>query len=327
MKTIWQKLKADQRPFFALAPLDDVTDTVFRRVVSVAGRPDLYFTEFISADAFVRGGADVVEPKLRFTESERPLIAQIWGKEPANYEALAARIVELGFDGIDINMGCPEKNIVRNGCCSALIKEPERAVEIIAATKRGAGDLPVSIKTRIGFDRIITEQWAGLLLEQDLAALTIHGRTAKEMSKVPARWDEIAKVVKLRDQVSPSTIIIGNGDVLSRQQGEERAKTSGVDGVMIGRGIFTDIFVFDTSKQGHAVADRLKLLLYHLKLHEQEWVGVKRFEPLRKFFKIYVSEFDGAAKLRAALMETSDYQTAVKLVKVQIEKEKSRSVI
>lgn len=318
MKTVWQKLQTKQ-PFFALAPLDDVTDTVFRCVVSRAGRPDLYFTEFISADAFVRGGADVVEPKLRFTESERPLVAQIWGKEPAYYETLAARVAELGFDGVDINMGCPEKNIVRNGCCSALIKEPERAIEIIAATKRGAGQLPVSVKTRIGFDQIITEQWAGLLLEQDLAALTIHGRTAKEMSKVPAHWDEIAKVVKLRDQIAPDTTIIGNGDIMSRAQGEERARQSGVDGVMIGRGIFNDIFVFDTSGQEHTVADRLELLLYHLKLHEQEWAGVKRFEPLRKFFKIYVSGFDGAAKLRAELMDATDYKTARHIIMAQIE--------
>lgn len=322
MENIWQKL-GSQQPFLALAPLDDVTDTVFRRVVIKAARPDLFFTEFISADAFVRGGEHVVEPKLRFDARERPLIAQIWGKDPAHYEVLAAHVAGLGFDGIDINMGCPEKNIVRNGCCSALIREPERAVEIIAATKRGAGQLPISVKTRIGFDRVITEEWASLLLEQGLAALTIHGRTAKEMSRVPARWDEIAKVVKLRDQIAPDTIIIGNGDVMSRAQGEERARQSGVDGVMIGRGIFTDIFVFDASDREHTVADRLELLLYHLELHEQEWAGVKRFEPLRKFFKIYASGFDGAAKLRAELMAVSDYAAARQLIKAQIEAPRS----
>lgn len=314
MKNLWQKLAADSQPFFALAPLDDVTDTVFRQIVNIAGRPDVYFTEFTSADAFVRGGFAVVEPKLRFTGSERPLVAQIWGHEPVYYSQLTAKVRELGFAGVDINMGCPEKNIVRNGCCSALIRQPERATEIIATVKSAAGDLPVSVKTRIGFDNIITEEWVGFLLRQGLAALIIHGRTAKEMSKVPAHWDEIAKVVKLRDQIAPETVIIGNGDVLSRQEGEQRAAQSGVDGIMIGRGVFHDIFVFDKGGASHSQRDRLALLLKHLELHEREWAGVKRYEPLKKFFKIYINGFDGAAKLRAGLMETHSYAQANELV-------------
>lgn len=319
MQSIWQTLKNSKKPFFALAPLDDVTDTVFRRVVEKAGAPDLYFSEFTSADAFVCGGAAVVEPKLRFTDSERPLIAQIWGKQPEYFSKLAHHVAQMGFDGIDINMGCPEKNIVRNGCCSALILEPARAGDIIAAVKEGAGDLPVSVKTRIGFDSIATEQWAGFLLEQKLAGLTIHGRTTKQMSKVAANWDEIAKVVKLRDQLAPETVIVGNGDVNSRAVGNELAAKSGVDGVMIGRGIFSDIFVFDQSREAHSVADRLELLQYHLDLHQQQWSSVKRFEPLRKFFKIYVSGFDGAAKLRAELMECTTHEAATTIISRQLE--------
>ncbi len=310
MSNIWQTLKLAKKPFFALAPLDDVTDTVFRQIVAKAGQPDLFFTEFINADAYVRGGEEVVEPKLRFGSSERPLIAQIWGKDPVHYEALAARVVQLGFDGVDINMGCPEKNIVKNGCGAGMIRQPERAVEIIAAVKRGAGKLPVSVKTRLGYDKIITEEWASLLLEQGIAALTIHGRTAKEMSKVPAHWDEIAKVVKLRDQIAPQTIIIGNGDVASLAQGEELAEQTGVDGVMIGRGIFHNIFIFDTSECEHTATARFELLLNHLDLHERQWQGIKRYEPLKKFFKIYVNGFDGAAKVRAELMETSTCEQA-----------------
>ncbi len=320
MKNIWQKLSAADKPFFALAPLDDVTDTVFRQIVNMAGRPDVYFTEFTSADAFVRGGFEVVEPKLRFTEGEQPLIAQIWGHEPAYYSQLTAKVRELGFSGVDINMGCPEKNIVRNGCCSALIRQPEKAAEIIAATREAAGNLPVSVKTRVGFDRIITEEWAGFLLRLGLDALIIHGRTTKEMSKVPAHWDEIAKVVKLRDAIAPDTIIIGNGDVLSRPQGEQLAATSGASGIMIGRGIFYDIFVFDQSGFKHSQGDRLRLLLKHLDLHEREWSGLKRFEPLKKFFKIYAHGFDGAAKLRATLMETRDYDEARDLVNKYLER-------
>lgn len=319
MNNIWQKLSAAGKPFFALAPLDDVTDTVFRQIINIAGRPDVYFTEFTSADAFVRGGFEVVEPKLRFTEEEQPLIAQIWGHEPAYYSQLTTKVRELGFSGVDINMGCPEKNIVRNGCCSALIRQPEKAAEIIAATREAAGNLPVSVKTRVGFDRVITEEWAEFLLRQDLDALIIHGRTAKEMSKVPARWDEIAKVVKLRDRIAPGTIIIGNGDVLSRAQGEELAVSSGADGIMIGRGVFQNIFIFDESGHKHSQCDRLKLLLKHLDLHEREWGGFKRFEPLKKFFKIYVHGFDGAARLRATLMATSSYDGARDVVNKYLE--------
>ncbi len=318
MKNIWQQLSQAKRPFFVLAPLDDVTDTVFRQVVLKAGRPDLMMTEFISADAYARGGVEIVESKLRFAPDEQPVIAQIWGKEPAHYESLAREVAKRGFVGIDINMGCPEKNIVRQGCCSGLIRTPEKAAEIIAATKQGAGQLPVSVKTRLGFDRVITEEWLGFLIEQNLSALTIHGRTAKEMSKVPARWDEIAKAVVLRDRLASQTVIIGNGDVESRAHGHQLAKASRVDGVMVGRGIFQDIFIFADERQQYDLCNRLELLLYHLDLHERTWADTKRFIPLRKFFKIYVNGFDGAAKLRAQLMEATEYEATRKLIKSQI---------
>lgn len=310
MESIWQILARSKKPFFAMAPLDDAGDTVFRQIISQVGKPDLFFTEFVSADAYARGGFDVVEQKLRFTDIERPIIAQIWGREPEHYQKLAAKIRQLGFDGVDLNMGCPEKNIVKNGCCSALICDPARAAEIIAATKEGASDLAVSVKTRIGFDRIVTEKWTEFLLKNGLAALTVHGRTAKEMSKVPARWDEIGKVVKLRDKLAPETIIVGNGDVGSTKQGQVLAKQHGIDGVMIGRGVFHNPAVFNDAQVELSRGERLKLLLFHLDLHQREWQGIKRFEPLKKFFKIYVNGFEGAAKLRADLMEARSYDQA-----------------
>ena len=225
------------RPFFVLAPLDDVTDTVFRQIVASCAPPDLFFTEFVNVDGLMSPGRPKLLKKLRFTPTETPLIAQIWGLNPANFESVASQIAdgslarELGlpegvnFAGVDLNMGCPEKSVCNNGACSALIKNPELAVEIIQAVKKGlAGRLPLSVKTRIGFNEV-DMSWFETLLAQDLQMLTIHGRTRKEMSKVPAHWDVIGQVRELRDKLSPSTLIVGNGDVLTRQQGIELAST------------------------------------------------------------------------------------------------------
>jgi tRNA-dihydrouridine synthase len=309
MKNFWKSLP---KPFFALAPLDDVSDTVWREVVIRAAAPDVLFTEFANTDGYVHPkGRGSVERKLLVNSSEQalgvPLVAQIWGANPDHFEQTARELAASGrFVGIDINMGCPEKGIVARGCCGGLIK-PENwqtAAEIIQATKHGAGDLPVSVKTRIGLREIVTETWARHLLEQDIATLTIHGRTVREMSKVPAHWDEIAKVVQLRDEVAPQTLIVGNGDVSDRQHGLELVRRSGVDGIMIGRGLFHNLFAFDPGQVGHSPEEMLAILLQHLDLHQQTWRDAKRYEPLKKFFKIYVQGWPGAADLRKQLMET-----------------------
>jgi len=245
MNNIWQKLKKDKKPFFVLAPMDDVTDTVFRQIVKKHAPADLMMTEFANTDGWCSAGKEAIYKRLKYVEEERPLIAQIWGAKPEHYEIMSRDIVELGFDGIDINMGCPIKDVVKTGACSALIENHDLTEEIIKAVKRGTqGKIPLSVKTRIGYNKIDTETWCGFLLSQDIDALTIHGRTKKDMSKVPAKWDEIAKVVKLKDQISPQTVIVGNGDVLTRQDGVDKANQYGVDGIMIGRGIFQDFFVF-----------------------------------------------------------------------------------
>lgn len=309
MNSIWQRRK---RPLFLLAPLDDVSDTVFREVVARAAAPDIMMTEFASSDGFAHPkGRASVERRLKVNESERklkvPLIAQIWGATPEHYRLMAQDLAARGdFVGIDINMGCPEKGIVKRGCCGGLIKEEnwENAAAIIAATKQGAGALPVSVKTRIGVSQINTEAWTEHLLRQDIAALTIHGRTVREMSRVPAHWDEIGTVAALRDKLAPDTAIIGNGDVTSRQQGEELAAQYGLDGVMIGRGVFHNLFVFAEQPPELTPAERLRLLSAHLDLYEQTWGDTKSYEPLKKFIKIYIQSFPGAAEIRARLMET-----------------------
>ncbi len=310
MKSFWQDL---EKPFFALAPLDDVTDTVFRRVVMRAGRPAVFFTEFANADAYCSAGQPAVEKKLQYQDDELPLIVQIWGKDPKHYFEMSQALSQRGYSGIDINMGCPEKNIVRSGVCSALINDPARATEIIRAVQEGAGELPVSVKTRLGFDEIATESWIGHLLGLGLEALSIHGRTRREMSKVPAHWDEIGRAVKLRDELSPNTAIIGNGDVSSRGQGLDLAERYGVDGVMIGRGVFSNIYIFADDGE-HSPAEHIALLQYHLDLFESTWQDKKSYEPLKKFFKIYLRSFAGANDLRQALMATHSIDEARQLL-------------
>jgi tRNA-dihydrouridine synthase len=303
MSNFWSNLP---KPFFVLAPLDDVTDIVFRDLVESTAAPDLFFTEFVSTDGLASPGRERVMEKLAINpESKYPLVAQIWGKDPELYRLAAQDIAKMGFAGIDINMGCPEGGIVARGCCGGLIGCYHEAEAIIRATKEGAGDLPVSVKTRIGINSIITEDWFGFLLKQGLAAITVHGRTVREMSKVPAHWDEITKVVKLRNELAPETIIVGNGDVANRAEGLARVAESGVDGIMIGRGVFHDIFAFDPEPKEHDQEEMIEILLRHLNAYEQTWGETKPFNILKKFFKVYVNGWYGAAELRARLMETS----------------------
>lgn len=311
MKNFWQSLK---KPFTVLAPMDDVTDTVFRRIVADCGRPDVFFTEFTNTDGLQSVGKDKVVQRLQYTEHERPLIAQIWGTNPEHYYKSAQMLVEMQFDGIDINMGCPERSIVAKGSCAALIKNPTLAKEIIHATKEGAGDLPVSVKTRIGYSKIQTEEWIGFLLEQDLPALTVHGRTQAEMSKVPAHWDEIAKVVELRNTINKNTIIIGNGDVARYQEALEKHKTYGVDGVMIGRGVFHNPWIFNPAvdPSTKSVKEKLTLLTQHITLFNDTWGKEKNFDIMKKFYKVYVSGFDNASSLRETLVEFRNAKDTLK---------------
>ncbi len=307
----WKNLK---KPFLVLAPMEDVTDFVFREIVAETAPPDVFFTEFTNVAGLMSEGREVVAQRLEFSEKQRPIVAQIWGSRPENYREAAEYVRELGFDGVDINMGCPQRNVVKNKAGAALIKEPEIAARIIQATKEGAGKLPVSVKTRLGFKEIKTEEWSSFLLKQNIAVLTMHARTQKQMSKGSADWEEIGKVVKMRDEIAPKTLIIGNGDVASYSEAVERAETYEVDGVMIGRGIFSDPWVFEKREKDHTKKDRLELLLKHTKLFEKTWKDKKNFSIMKKFFKIYVREFDGASELRNKLMSAENYKDVFKIV-------------
>lgn len=315
MKFDWKKLPT---PFFVLAPMEGATDTCFRRLVQSCGEPDVYFTEFTSVDGMFSPGAREVQQRLRYTEDERPLIAQIWGIDPQLYYKAARHIVELGFDGIDINMGCPERSVVKRGACSALINNPTLASEVIEATKKGVdGRIPVSVKIRIGFDGVAIDTWIPHVLKHQPAALTVHLRTTAEMSDVPAHWELATRIRELRDEHSPETILIGNGDVKSMAQGREKAAQHGYDGIMIGRGVFHNPYVFDDSIDWSTQTkkQRLELLDRHVQLFADTWGETKHFATLKRFVKVYVGGFEDSAALRDEMMKTNsllDLQTIIR---------------
>lgn len=305
----WRKLP---RPFTVLAPMENVTNFAFRQVVATKlPKPDVLFTEFTNVEALNSGGFERTIPRFTLSMSQKPIVAQIWGINPENYFKSAKLIEKLGFDGIDINMGCPDRAVVKIGACSALINNKYLAKEIIEAVKKGSKKLPISVKTRIGFKKIVTEEWITFLLEQNIDALTIHGRTVKEMSDVPANWDEIKKAVEIKNKISPKTVIVGNGDVINYSEVIKRYKNYNVDGVMIGRGIFSNPWIFDKNDKKHTPDEYKNILINHLKLLDQE----KYFDEVKKFFKMYICNFEGANKLRAKLMQTKSVKEALKLLK------------
>ncbi|CAM4254814.1 tRNA dihydrouridine synthase [Erysipelothrix aquatica] len=299
----WQDLP---KPFFILAPMEDVTDVVFRHVVAKAARPDVFFTEFTNSESYCHAQArDSLRGRLLFTEDEQPLVAHIWGDRPEFFREMSIGMAEMGFKGVDINMGCPAPNVFKHGRGSGLIKRPEVAAEIIQAAK--AGGLPVSVKTRLGTSRV--EEWRDWLthiFKQDIANLSIHLRTKREMSQVDAHWELIPEIKKLRDEIAPNTLLTINGDIPNYQVGMELVEKYGVDGVMIGRGIFHNPFAFEKEAKDHSPKELLDLFRFHLDEFDKYAKDEPSvFKPLRRFFKIYVRDFPGASDLRVQLMETT----------------------
>ncbi|MBI2064133.1 MAG: tRNA-dihydrouridine synthase family protein [Candidatus Yanofskybacteria bacterium] len=334
MSNFWQKL---ERPFFILAPMANVTDWAFRKIVAKCGRPDVFYTEFLSCDGILHDKTKF-EKELYFEKSEKPIVVQFFGSKPENFYKCAQLAAELGFDGIDINMGCPDRSVEKQGAGAALIKNPKLAKEIIKETKRGARStssgqaLPVSIKTRLGYNKIETREWVSTLLETEPAVLIIHGRTRKEMSSVPAHWDEIGTAAEVAlalpaslNSLIPSsqgtkTLIIGNGDVASLEDAKKKAKDYKLDGIMVGRGIFANPWFFNEKVDIKEIKpkQRIELLRGHLDNFEKLWGSNGRFDTMKKFFKVYISNWDGAKELRAKLMMAKNKQGVVDILQNQL---------
>ncbi len=307
----WSELP---RPFFALAPMSAVTDAAFRRVIARCGRPDITWTEFVSADGLCSPGRARMMHDFWYTEAERPIVAQLFGARPEKFREAAKLVHELGFNGIDINMGCPAREVERRCAGAALINNHALARAIIEATRDGAGGLPVSVKTRIGYRNNQIDEWLAALIDADPAAITIHARTRDEASRVPARWDVVAHAAalarELRSDPATRPLIIGNGDVKDLAGGRDRVEESRCDGVMIGRGIFGNPWLFnrDVNRDDLPLREILEVLLEHTALYIELLGEIKPLELMKKHFKAYVSGFEGAAELRGRLMDAADYQ-------------------
>ncbi len=330
MKTFWQvaqdKAISEARPLVMVAPMADVTDVAFRTMIAKYSRmgeerggPDIMWDEFVSADGLNSPGREILKNDLAYGEAERPIVAQLFTSDAENMYQAAKLCRELGFDGIDINMGCPVSTIEKQGAGAGLIQTPGIAVELIRAAQRGAGDVPVSVKTRIGFNKIEYKEWLGKLLACDLPALTIHLRTKKEMSLVPAHWELATEIYEFCKSIAPDTIIIMNGDVKSLKEAQEKYEQYKIDGVMIGRGVFGTPWFFDWDLmhlgKEKTLKEKFEIMLEHTKLYEETVGKYKSFAIMKKHYKAYVNGFDGASDLRVKLFECDNYTEVEKVIR------------
>ena len=317
----WEKL---DKPFFCLAPMADVTDIAFRAMLAKYGKNAdnknqvVFWTEFVSADGLCNPiGRKNLAHILKFSKVEKPIVAQVFGANPENMEKACHLISKLGFDGIDINMGCPDKSVVKQGAGSALIKTPALAREIIRSAIAGADGLPVSVKTRIGFNKEEIDTWIPELLKEDISALTIHARTKKQMSKVPADWNYVRRVVELVKKSGKNIPVSGNGDIKTLQEAKQKIKETGCDGAMIGRGVFGNPWFFSgRDNQDISIKEKVKTLKEHIDIFDKKLLkaGDKNFAVMKKHFKAYINGFDGAKELRNKLMETETHKEALSIL-------------
>lgn len=320
----------------------DVTDCAFRQIINKHGKPDVFWTEFVSADGLAHPVArEKLLIDLKFEPNEHPIVAQIFGSKPEHIKTAAALCQELGFDGIDINMGCPDKSIEKQLCGAAMIKNPDIAVAVIRAAKEGAPNLPISVKTRIGYNKNEMEEWLPKLLAEDIAVLTVHLRTRKEMSLVPAHWDLMPRIVSIRNESGKDTLILGNGDATSIEDAEQKAKDTGCDGVMLGRAIFGNPWLFSRRESSPTnfsgllqpsvgtfpvqnlsvtIREKLEVMIEHTKLFEKLLDGHKNFAIMKKHYKAYVNNFEGAKELRVELMECKNAEEVEKITRAFLAK-------
>lgn len=318
----WGELASNKKPLFVLAPMADVTDAAFRKLIAKYGKPDVLWTEFVSADGLASRGREALMVDLRFDPTEHPIVAQLFGSNEKAMEEAARLCARLGFDGIDINMGCPDRSIEKSKSGAYCIRDPKLAKRILEAARCGAGDLPVSVKTRVGYNSL-DFGWVKEVLSWGVPVATFHLRTRKEMSLVPARWDLMKKILEIRDEISPETLVFGNGDVKSVEDAKEKIAKFGGDGVMIGRGIFGTPWLFAKDKKTFNVSEKLEIMLEHTKLFLDMLGDHKNFAIMKKHYKAYVNGFDGAKELRVRLMEAENYDQIEGLTREFLASEKA----
>lgn len=304
----------------ALSPMEGITDSVFRQMLCDIGKPDIFFTEFLNVDGFCSNGRKNVVHRIKFVPKERPIIIQLWGNTPENYAETIKEILKLQPDGIDINMGCSVHDVISGGRGSALINNIPLAKQIISTAKESLKDtdIPLSVKTRIGFDKVDIERWIGFLLQQDLDMITIHGRLSKEGYSTPANWEYIGECRVLRDKVCPSTKIVGNGDVKSLKEGVSLCEKYNLDGFMIGRAILNNPWIF-SDRDEIPKKERIETFIKHLELFETFWGDSKPFSCQKKYVKAYLSDFDGANEFRQELLRTETLEEMKRVLKLSME--------
>ncbi len=341
----WDQL---EKPIIGLSPMDGVSDAPFRFITAKYGKPSLLITEFTNVEAINHAGIKALSAFI-YNEIERPIVAQIYGINPKAFYKTAIIVCELGFDGIDINMGCPSKAVSGNGAGAGLIKTPDLAREIIKTCKQAVEDwsngktleeldldplifqyiqelkkekniiterkiLPISVKTRIGYDQIVTLDWIKNLLEEEPANITLHGRTLKQMYTGLANWNEIAKAAELIHQSGLKTTILGNGDVKSLEIAYENIKNYGVDGVLIGRGSYGEPWIFRGEHK--SLKQKLEVALEHAKAYEKIFgIGEKSFAPMKKHLGWYCTDFPNAKELRMQLIRCNSADEVENIIK------------
>ncbi len=308
MSSFWHRLKT---PFLVQAPMDDVADTVFRQIIAKCAPPDVFSTEFTCVDALCSAGRNKALQKLKFTDNEHPIVAQVWGTEPKYFCESAKLINRLGFDGIDINLGCPDKAVLKKGAGGALIKDPKKVSEIVKAVREGAPGLALSVKTRLGIEKPQVEEWLGFLLTLPIDALTIHLRTIKELSKSPAHWDKMRDIAAIRNKLQSPVVLLGNGDIKSRSEAVDKAQEYGIEGVMIGRGLLNNFWIFSPTAYTPTWPEKINLLIDHLQLYDKTWGKAKNFNNLKKFYKYYLSGRLASKQLRLKLMTVNTIEETI----------------
>ena len=306
--------KNGNKPLLILAPMEGVTDIVFRKVIAKAGRPDYFFTEFtnVSSYASEKGRKNALD-RLKISDTDSPIIAQIWGKNPEHFSIVSKDLEDLGFSGIDLNFGCPDRHVNAAGGGAAMIRTPDLAVRCFREA-RNATSLPVSIKTRLGYSFVEEfKTWLPTLLREHPSALTVHLRTRKEMSKVPAHYELIPEILKMRDELSKDTLLIINGNIKDLNEANSlHQKYPEIDGFMIGRGVFNNLYCF--TNHTPTKEELIDLFYYHLDTFDA-LTKDNSFEPLKHYFKIYLNSFPRASDIRNSLMSTHSTKEARELLK------------